>query len=97
MKFERVHVVISGQVQGIGFRAAAHEAAKNLGVVGWVRNRPDGDVESTVEGTREQVQNFVEWCRKGPAGSVVVKVRVEHSEATYEFQGFTVAPTEFRN
>ena len=59
-------VVVTGRVQGVGFRDAAAQAAFALGVHGWVRNRRDGTVEALAQGDADAVDRFVEWCRKGP-------------------------------
>ena len=62
-------VVISGRVQGIGFRAWTELTALELGVEGWVRNRRDGSVEAVFAGTEEVVLTMIELCRQGPPGS----------------------------
>lgn len=69
--------LISGLVQGVGFRAAARRQARALGVRGWVRNLPDGRVEAWAEGPEEAVKAFEQWCAHGPAAA-----RVERVEAT---------------
>ncbi len=66
-----VHVTVAGRVQGVGFRAAACAAAERLGLVGWVRNLPDGSVEALAEGPPEAVRLFVAWCQHGPNGAHV--------------------------
>jgi len=60
----RVHVIISGRVQGVFFRMETQRAARRLGVVGWVRNLPDGTVEAVLEGSRSQVDAMLDWCRR---------------------------------
>jgi acylphosphatase len=84
----RVRVVVSGDVQGVGFRWSAREEAQARGVAGWVRNRPDGRVEAVFEGPREAVQALVEWCRTGPRWSTVQDVTVteEAPEGDDRFQ-----------
>ena len=69
--------VVSGRVQGVGFRFFAERAAKKSGVVGWVRNLPDGRVETVVEGSDEAVEAYLAEIRKGPFGSRVTDVAVE--------------------
>jgi len=76
MAARRVHVLISGRVQGVFFRQSAVEEAQRLGVAGWVRNRPDGRVEAEAEGLDEAVEAFVTFCRRGPDRARVEGVMV---------------------
>lgn len=71
----RIRLRIEGRVQGVGFRYAAREEGRRIGVRGWVRNRPDGAVTARVEGTPEQVEAFVRWCHEGPPRAHVDHVR----------------------
>lgn len=68
---ERVHLRITGLVQGVCFRANAMRAANRIGVKGWVRNLPDGSVEAECEGAPEAIQQMREWLAVGPAGARV--------------------------
>ncbi len=77
---KRVHVVISGKVQGVGFRASTRRRAKNLELAGWVKNTEDGKVEAVFEGEDDNVDEMLEWCRKGPSIARVVNVDVEEEE-----------------
>lgn len=77
MNEKRVRVVITGYVQGVGFRAACRAQALRRGVAGWVRNRWDGSVEALFEGPSDAVDALIEWCREGPAGAEVSDVQVE--------------------
>jgi acylphosphatase len=81
--------VISGRVQGIGFRYFTQDAAAREGVTGWVRNLPDGRVEAFVEGDEEAVTRVERTIRSGPAGARIEKVYVQDEEATGGFKGFT--------
>ena len=72
---ERVRLRISGRVQGVYYRGATTTEAHRLGVSGWVRNLPDGDVEALLEGAPEAVSVLVAWCRVGPPGAVVTGVQ----------------------
>jgi len=67
----RCRLVLSGRVQGVGFRFYAVRQARNLGVGGFVRNLADGRVETEVEGLRVAVEAFIERLRLGPSGAVV--------------------------
>jgi acylphosphatase len=82
--------VISGHVQGVGFRYAVQNAAMREGVTGWVRNLPDGRVEAFVEGDDEAVTRVERAIRSGPSRSRVDKVTVADEEATGGLNGFTI-------
>jgi acylphosphatase len=76
----RVHVAVSGRVQGVYFRANTRERAQALGLSGWVRNLPDGRVEIVAEGEEERLSQFLSWVRVGPPAARVEQVEVEWSE-----------------
>ncbi len=86
----RAHVIVSGRVQGVFFRAEARQAARRTGVSGWVRNLPDGTVEAVFEGTRAQVDAMLDWCRQGPPTARVDDLQVQEQAATGAFAGFDV-------
>ena len=73
----RVHLRITGHVQGVSYRANAQVLASRLGVRGWVRNLPNGDVESVAEASPEPLERYIAWCRRGPTGARVDSVRVD--------------------
>jgi len=73
----RVHVFVSGEVQGLGFRQAIADKANEQGVTGWVRNLRDGRVEAVLEGPRDEVYRVVGLCRAGPKGAKVQGVQVD--------------------
>jgi len=77
--------VVRGIVQGVGFRFFAERTARGLGLRGWVRNRPDGSVETVAEGEDAAVSEYLAWLERGPATARVEEVTVD--EATAE--GFT--------
>jgi len=70
-------VFVSGEVQGVNFRQAIADKANEQGVVGWVRNLPDGRVEAVLEGPRDEVYRVVGLCRAGPKGARVMNVQVD--------------------
>ena len=72
----RVHVVVTGRVQGVWFRDSCRREARALGVSGWVRNRMDGSVEAEFEGPPAAVDRMVAWCREGPSRARVDDVTV---------------------
>ena len=77
------HLIISGRVQGVGYRASMIDEARRLGVTGWVRNRRDGTVEAVVDGDAVAVAAIVAWARRGPPGARVVDVLVEDTNGTF--------------
>ena len=79
---ERRRVVVRGEVQGVGYRWAARERANELGVAGFVQNRPDGSVLAELRGEAEAVDAMMEWLRHGPPGARVTSV--ETSEGPTE-------------
>jgi acylphosphatase len=87
-KLTRAHVLISGRVQGVGYRYATVDTASQLGLTGWVRNLPDGQVEAVFEGAREIVEEIIRWCHVGPPAAVVqdVTVEYEHPEGLRGFE-----------
>ena len=90
MKTQRVHILVSGKVQGVFFRQALKVIAKKNNVFGWVRNLPDKRVEATFEGDSESVSLVIEWARVGPANSRVDNVGVSNEEFKNEFSTFEV-------
>ena len=90
----RVHLIVEGRVQGVGFRYFTYETALRLGVAGWVRNRWDESVEVCAEGERAVLENFVEQVGRGPRSAFVTRLNVEWQPATGEFNGFRIAASE---
>ncbi|HEX4989856.1 MAG TPA: acylphosphatase [Candidatus Binatia bacterium] len=86
----RVHLKISGRVQGVYFRASTVEEARRLGVTGWVMNCRDSSVEVMAEGEREQLEELIRWCHGGPPGAQVKEVRAEWEVSKEEFQSFFI-------
>lgn len=78
---KRYHLLVSGRVQGVGYRYFARDAARALGLGGWVRNVRGGGVEVEVEGEREVIDRFIEGLRQGPPLSRVLGVEVQEMEA----------------
>ncbi len=88
---ERVHIWVSGKVQGVWYRASTVEEARRLGLTGWVRNLPDGRVEIVAEGPKERLEELIAWCHEGPPLAVVDRVDVVWETATGEFPDFSIA------
>jgi acylphosphatase len=85
----RAHVFVSGQVQGVFFRAETSRLARSRGVAGWVRNLPDGRVEAVFEGPKWVVESMLDWVRTGPRGAAVTSVDVSWEDPGTE-RGFRV-------
>lgn len=83
------HLLIKGEVQGVFYRATAKKVADELGVTGWVKNTEGDDVEALVTGTEEQLNEFLAWCKKGPAMAKVTDVVASEQEET-RFEDFSV-------
>jgi len=84
-------LVISGIVQGVGFRYSMMAQARLLGITGWVRNRRDGRVEAVIAGNARQIEEMLAWSRLGPVAAAVDTVMVE--TASGEFTDFEFRPT----
>ena len=90
MKKQRVHIFISGKVQGVFFRQALKVIAKKNNVSGWVRNLIDKRVEAMLEGDNKSVNLVVEWAKIGPANSHVDNIEINNEEFKNEFSTFEV-------
>jgi acylphosphatase len=86
----RVHVWVSGRVQGVYFRDATRNEAIRHRIGGWVRNLPDGRVEAVFEGEPGAVEQMVHFCHEGPHHASVDGVRVEEEDFRGEFNGFDI-------
>jgi acylphosphatase len=83
-------LLVSGRVQGVGFRANTLEAATRLGLVGWVRNRPDGRVEVHAQAFDALVDEFERWLRQGPRWARVTGVSAQDVEVDEGLRGFEI-------
>jgi acylphosphatase len=89
----RLHGIVGGRVQGVGFRYYVVDKCQNLGLTGWVRNRWDDTVEVTAEGDRAELDKLVMDLHHGPRAAQVSSVKVTWLEATGEFSGFSIHAT----
>jgi len=87
---KRLHVIWTGRVQGVGFRYTAESVALELGLVGWVRNLPDGRVEAVSEGSEEALKTFLERIARGSMQLHIRQTIVDWSEPTGEFEQFQI-------
>lgn len=86
----RLRLIVSGRVQGVGFRFSAYDEAKDLAVAGWVRNLGSGEVEIVAEGTRENLQMLAAWAHLGPPSAHVTTVREDWTDFIGEFTEFRI-------
>lgn len=90
MKNVRKHLIIEGRVQGVWYRDSTRIRATELGIKGWVKNRPDGNVEIIAEGPESNIRKFIEWCHEGPPYAVVSKITETPQEFRNEFDSFNI-------
>jgi len=83
------HVIVTGRVQGVWFRDSMRREAERLGLSGWVRNLPDGNVEAAFEGQPDAVEKLTEWCHHGPPEARVISV-VPRDEPPAGLTGFRI-------
>ena len=88
---DAAHIIVHGQVQGVWFRAGTKEKADELGLLGWVKNRPEGTVEIHAEGEKPQLEKFIAWCRKGTPAADVTSLDIDGVMAK-EFKSFDIHP-----
>lgn len=86
----RVHLWISGRVQGVFYRAATSEKAQSRGLTGWVRNAPDGRVEAEVQGSPNAVDELIDECKSGPPMAKVEEIEVSDIDPEPDEQRFQV-------
>ncbi len=85
---KRVHAIVHGRVQGVGFRYSTIRTAQDLDLTGWVANRRDGTVEAVAEGPREALKKLVGFLHQGPPSAMVTNVDIKWKSPTDEFAGF---------
>ena len=82
-------IIIKGRVQGVFFRDHTYNEARNLGLKGYVRNLVSGDVEIAVQGEKEQLSIFIDWCNKGSPAAKVENIDIQKKDLK-EFLDFVV-------
>ncbi|MBS3098483.1 acylphosphatase [Candidatus Woesearchaeota archaeon] len=87
---KRLHIIVSGRVQGVFFRHNTNIVANKLGLKGYVRNTGDGNVEVIAEGPEDKLRELVEFCKKGPLGARVDNVKLSYEEPKNEFDCFSI-------
>ncbi len=86
----RVHVIVVGRVQGVCFRDYTRKKSLELGLRGWVRNLPTGDIEIRAEGPAARLSALAIWCRQGPPMAKVIDISVRWEDSLDEFDEFRV-------
>lgn len=88
---KRIHMIVTGRVQGVGFRFSAQQKAQEYNVVGWVKNKSDGTVEIEAQGENDRVQSYSEAIKHGPSPYAKVSdVTIEELETTNELHTFEI-------
>ena len=85
------HVIVSGLVQGVGFRYRTYLEATRIGLTGWVRNLPDGRVEALFEGPPVAVTGMLEWCQQGPVLARVDKLEQQRRPVSGRYPSFEIS------
>lgn len=83
-----VRLLIFGKVHGVGFRKFVRHNGQKLGLVGWVRNLPEGTVEAEISGSEEHIKKLIALCQKGPFLAEVANVEVEEDEKDFPYTDF---------
>lgn len=90
MGIKQYHLLVKGRVQGVGYRVSTAEKARQLGLVGWVRNLADGRVEICIEADAEQLQQMMDWARQGPRFAEVTHIDLSENDAISGFIDFDI-------
>jgi acylphosphatase len=75
-----IHLLITGKVQGVFYRATAKKISHKLNITGWIKNTKDSNVEAIATGNQDQLQEFIKWCEQGPESAKVINVVVTQEE-----------------
>ena len=84
------HIIITGKVQRVGFRYWLYQAAKQINIDGWVRNKISGEVEALLVGSNVEINKLIKLCEKGPTTSKVTKVKVQSYQKEYLKKSFDI-------
>ena len=87
---KKIHLLISGKVQGVFYRVNTKNKADELGLTGWAKNTPDGKVEVLAEGKEGGLKEFIKWCYNGSRGAKIDEVEVEWSDYENKFDNFEI-------
>ena len=87
---KKKHLIISGKVQGVGFRYWMQNLAINNNIGGWVRNRQLGDVEALIIGQEKEVQKLIKQCKIGPSSAMIQNIQINDYNQNYSEKGFNI-------
>ena len=87
---KRINLIISGKVQGVGFRYYTKRTAISLNLKGYVKNLTNNSVEVVAEGAEAEIKQFIEWCKKGPSSSHISDLKINYLPYTGEFKEFEI-------
>ena len=87
---KKIRAIVSGRVQGVGFRMSTLQKARHIGVSGYVRNLTNGNVEIVALGKAEKVDSLLQWAESGPPSAIVKNLEVEVMADDEEFPGFEI-------
>ena len=87
---KKIHLLISGKVQGVFYRMNAKNKAEEFSLTGWVKNTPDGKVEVLAEGKEKDLKEFIKWCYNGSKGAKIDEVKVEWKDYENKFDNFKI-------
>jgi len=86
----QLQIVVTGKVQGVGYRYFAQMKAVQFGITGWVKNRSDGAVEMVTTGTKENLDLFIQEIRRGNPFSTVEQIEISEISTVEKYQSFTI-------
>ncbi len=87
---KKKHLIISGKVQGVGFRYWMQNLAINNNIGGWVKNRSLGDVEALIIGQEKEVQKLIKQCKIGPSSATIQNIQINDYNQDYAEKGFNI-------
>ena len=85
-----VHLLVFGKVQGVFFRSNLKKVCDNAGVMGWVRNKPDGSVEAILQGGEDGIRAVLDWSKQGPERAQVSRIETRESDYSSSMKGFEI-------
>ncbi|MDQ6723762.1 MAG: acylphosphatase [Thermoproteota archaeon] len=90
MDYFRIHIFVTGKVQGVYFRQNTVYNAQELNISGWIRNLKDGRVEAVFEGEKVSIHKLLDWCRDGPKNAIVENIEIINEPYKNEYSDFQI-------